>query len=407
MQSNIKIEDYDYPLPEDKIAFFPLQERDNSKLLIYNNKFICEDIFRNISKYLPSNTLLVFNNTKVVKARLLFNKVSGAKIELLCLEPTVACNIENEFQTHDHVVWNCLVGNSRRWTSGLLTAEVVIDDQKITVNAERLKVYDDHSEILFSWNGNCSFADILDSFGKVPLPPYIHRETVQSDSVRYQTVYALENGSVAAPTAGLHFTPQLIDSLVSKGIDTAYLTLHVGLGTFKPVNEEYITDHKMHSERIAITKSLIEKLYSSCESKCITPVGTTSCRSLESLFWFGVQLRENPSKDDVLFLEQWYPYECELRDKVTVKQSLETSLEWLEKRHLSMLEAYTSLMIIPDYKCRLAGAIITNFHQPKSTLLLLISSFIGDNWKEVYKYALENNFRFLSYGDSCLFFNRY
>ena len=406
MQNKIKIEDFNYPLPEEKIAFFPLEKRDCSKLLIYDNQRIREDVFKNIGDYLPKSTLLVFNDTKVVKARLVFYKDSGARIELFCLEPANSGNIAQELNARNHVVWNCLVGNSRRWTSGKLHSEITVDDHLVTVTAERANICEDHSEIVFSWNEDCTFANILDYFGKIPLPPYIRRETQQADNIRYQTVYALENGSVAAPTAGLHFTPELIGSLEKQGIDTAYLTLHVGLGTFKPVNEEYIEEHNMHSERISIKRSLVEKLLNACGKSCVIPVGTTSCRSLESLFWLGAKLIENPSLEGVLELDQWYPYECPIRDDITVSQSLATVLEWLDKHEYPMLEAYTSLMITPEYTCRIADAIITNFHQPKSTLLLLISSFIGNSWHEVYDYALNHNFRFLSYGDSCLFFRR-
>lgn len=405
MSCKNKIIDFNYPLPEDKIAVYPVNKRDNSKLLVYRNEKIIEDTFNNISKHIEKDTLLIFNNTKVVKARLIFHKATGAKIEIFCLEPPNYNNISTELESRGNVKWNCLVGNSRRWTSGELSATITIDGNAVTIKATRMTQNFDHSEILFEWDSDNTFADILDNFGKIPLPPYIHREAQDSDNDRYQTVYASSNGSVAAPTAGLHFTTSLMEELKSYSIDIDYLTLHVGLGTFKPVSEEYIEDHNMHSERIVISKQLIEKLYHN-DNKTVIPVGTTSCRSLESLFWLGVKLIDNPDLQGVLNLEQWYPYTSPLRDKVSKKESLEAILRWIDKNHDDKVEANTSLMITPEYKCRITDAIITNFHQPQSTLLLLISSIIGDKWREVYQYALEHDFRFLSYGDSCLFYQR-
>lgn len=405
MSCKNRIIDFNYPLPEDKIAIYPVNKRDNSKLLVYRDEKISEDTFNNISRHIDDNSLLIFNNTKVVKARLIFHKTTGAKIEIFCLEPPNYNNISTELESRGSVKWNCLVGNSRRWTSGELSASITIDGREVKIRATRMTQNSDHSEIFFEWDSEDTFAEILDNFGRIPLPPYIHREAQDSDNDRYQTVYASTNGSVAAPTAGLHFTTDLIEELKSAGIDIDYLTLHVGLGTFKPVSEEFIEDHNMHSERIVISKQLVEKLYHN-ENKTVIPVGTTSCRSLESLFWLGVKLIENSDLQGVLNLDQWYPYTAPLRDKVGKKESLGTILNWLDKNNEDNVEANTSLMITPEYRCRITDAIITNFHQPQSTLLLLISSIIGDKWREVYEYALEHDFRFLSYGDSCFFYRK-
>lgn len=403
MIRKIKIEDYNYPLPEEKIALYPLPERDMSKLLVADNGHITESVFRKISDFLPPNTLLIFNDTKVVKARMVFYKTTNAKIELFCLEPYGKGDITLEMAAKNNVRWKCLVGNSRRWKDEQLTTEVNINGLSISIKAKRVEILSDCSVIDFSWNGNVSFAEILDAVGKVPLPPYIHRESDKSDAIRYQTVYAKYQGSVAAPTAGLHFTEPLMRSLEKSGMEFLPLTLHVGAGTFKPVSSEFITDHAMHEERIVVSQQFIDRLSDCYGEKYIVPVGTTSCRSLESLYWLGLKLMENTDMNDQIpHLEQWYPYLDTTKTNLPVKDALASISNYMKKRNSNSFEAATSLMITPDYKMKFPDALITNFHQPKSTLLLLISSILGDTWKDVYRYALEHDFRLLSYGDSCL-----
>ena len=402
MNNKISISSFDYNLPDDKIASFPTDKRDRSKLLIYKNKNISEDFFGNILNYLPTNAMLIFNDTKVVKARLNFKKPSGANIEIFCLEPTGSNDFASMFNAINEVKWNCLVGNARRWKEGPIETTVNINGKDFVLTARRQAVYDDHSEILFTWNDNHTFADILEAAGNVPLPPYIHRKTNDTDNVRYQTVYAQHAGSVAAPTAGLHFTPELIKSLQNNGLKTEYVTLHVGLGTFKPVNEQYISDHAMHSEIINVPLAVIKNIAEFCDTNTIIPVGTTSCRTLESLYWIGVMLNDNCEIHNLITLDQWFPYNAKVQD-ISVKDSLFAIIKYLENNKLANLLASTQLMITPEYKMRICKGIITNFHQPKSTLLLLISSFVGDDWKTIYQYALNHDFRFLSYGDGCLF----
>ncbi|MEI8201981.1 MAG: S-adenosylmethionine:tRNA ribosyltransferase-isomerase [Bacteroidota bacterium] len=396
--------EYDYVLPTDKIAEYPLKERHHSKLLVLdNNKEIKQDNFKHFTSYLPENSLLVFNNTKVMYARLLFQKEnSGARIEIFCLEPVFPTSeITSAFHQTGSCRWKCMVGNSKKWKSGKLSLSIDSDSFSGNLWAENLGVYDGAFLIEFSWSPtDLTFSHILEETGKIPLPPYIKRETKKEDIDRYQTIYANPLGSVAAPTAGLHFTDEVLDSLRKKNISTCFLTLHVGAGTFKPVDSNDVAEHIMHSENIIINKEWVEMLLENIHNPVIA-VGTTSVRTLESVYWIGYKLYQGETLAYPFRLEQWYPYHS--KNEVTAKQALEAILKEIKIRGTDTLNAYTQLIIIPSYRFRIVNGIITNFHQPRSTLLLLVSAFIGEKWKEVYNYALENNFRFLSYGDACLF----
>ncbi len=402
---NITIEDYNYPLPDDRIAKYPLSERDASKLLVLKNDEIHSSHFRNIADFLPKDSLLIFNETKVVRARLQFIKESGAAIEIFCLEPiTGNGDYQLAFSSQSPSEWKCLVGNSRRWKNDKLSLNVNVSQQdtKATLYAERLEKNDNYSVIRFSWEpANMSFAEILEAAGEIPLPPYLHREAELSDRERYQTVFAKHEGSVAAPTAGLHFTKELIQELEDKSISFEEVTLHVGAGTFRPVSSETIGEHEMHSETIVVKKSCIENLIENC-NKTIIPVGTTSMRTIESLYWLGLMLMEEGMEERQLHLNQWFPYK-ERESLPSAKESLSSIVKYMELHNMSDFHASTALMIAPSCSINVAKALITNFHQPKSTLLLLVSALIGEKWKEAYQYALDNDFRFLSYGDSCLF----
>lgn len=396
---HISIEAYDYPLPDERIAKYPLAERDASKLLILKDDKIQASQFKHIGDFLPQDALLVFNETKVIRARLQFHKATGSRIEVFCLEP------ENDYQVAfaqtSPVKWKCLVGNAKRWKEGQLNMTLSVGGQEVTLFAERLAHNDQYSEIEFSWSPeSLLFASVLEAAGEIPLPPYLHRDAEPNDRDRYQTVFARYDGSVAAPTAGLHFTQPLIAQLHEQGFNFDEVTLHVGAGTFRPVATETIGEHAMHSETIVVRKSLIQNLISHI-GKPIIPVGTTSTRTLESLYWIGVMLAEQGQELRPLHVEQWYPYEEHA--PISTQQALQQVVEYLEKHNLIRLEASTALMIAPSYQMRVITGLITNFHQPKSTLLLLVSALIGERWKDCYRFALDNGFRFLSYGDSCLF----
>ena len=400
---NINIAEYDYPLPDGRIAKYPLAERDASKLLVLKNNDIFENHFRNIGDYLPPRSVLVFNETKVVRARLQFVKDSGAAIEIFCLEPiTGNGDYQLAFAAGSPVEWHCLVGNSRRWKDGALSMPLKIKGKDVLLNAERLEKNDAYSLIRFSWEpAEISFAEVLETAGEIPLPPYLHREAEPSDRERYQTVFAKYEGSVAAPTASLHLTKPLIAKLKEQGHTIEEVTLHVGAGTFRPVATDTIGEHEMHSESIIVKKQCIEHLHDNI-GRTIIPVGTTSMRTIESVYWIGVMLLEQGFEERNLHVNQWFPY----NDRTALpsaKESLEAILRYLEMHHLDALHATTALMIAPSCPIMMTKALITNFHQPKSTLLLLVSALIGDRWKEAYKFALEHGFRFLSYGDSCLF----
>lgn len=400
---NINISEYDYPLPDERIAKYPLAERDASKLLVLKDNKIGEDHFRNIGDYLPEKSVLVFNETKVVRARLQFVKDSGAAIEIFCLEPiTGNGDYQLAFSASSPVEWHCLVGNSRRWKDGMLTMPLLIKGVNVVLKAERIEKTDAYSVIRFSWEpADISFAEVLENAGEIPLPPYLHREAEPSDRDRYQTVFAKYEGSVAAPTASLHLTKPLIAKLKEQGHTIEEVTLHVGAGTFRPVATDTIGEHEMHSESIIVKRQCIEHLHENI-GRTIIPVGTTSMRTIESVYWIGVMLLEQGFEERNLHVNQWFPYQ----DRTTLpsaKESLEAIMKYLEMHHLDALHATTALMIAPSCPIMITKALITNFHQPKSTLLLLVSALIGEKWKEAYKFALEHDFRFLSYGDSCLF----
>ncbi len=402
----INIEDFKYNLPDNKIAYYPPKHRDYSKLLIYNNKNIENVKFNKIVEYLPEDSLMVFNDTKVVQARLLFNKPTGAGIEIFCLEP-----LENNIEIHDAYVskspvkWKCLVGNNKKWKSGILKmADSVIG---IDLYAEKIERTGDTFLINFSWNNKSySFADILDVFGIIPLPPYIKRDSAKLDKKRYQTLFANKAGSVAAPTAGLHFTNELLDKINAKSINRLKVTLHVGAGTFKPVTSDDISKHNMHNEQFSVSLSTIKELYDNYYKKYII-VGTTSVRTLESLYWFGVSLfNGNKYEENYIEVNQWQPYNYEFDNLPSRKDVLKKVIEWMGNKRIDYIAGSTSLMIIPGYKFKMTDVLITNFHQPASTLLLLVSAFVDDDWKRIYDYAIEKDFKFLSYGDSCLLFNK-
>lgn len=396
---DISIEAYDYPLPEDRIAKYPLAERDASKLLVLKDNEISESQFKHVGDFLPKDALLVFNETKVIRARLQFHKATGSRIEVFCLEPEKDYQVA--FSAASPVRWKCLVGNAKRWKEGKLSMELSVKGEKVTLFANRIAHNDQYSEIEFSWTPeSLSFAAVLEAAGEIPLPPYLHRDAEPSDRDRYQTVFARYDGSVAAPTAGLHFTKPLMEDLHKQGFDFDEVTLHVGAGTFRPVATETIGKHAMHSETIIVRKSLIQNLVQRF-GKPIIPVGTTSTRTLESLYWIGVMLKEQGDELRPLHVEQWFPYED--HEDISAVDALHAILEYLDKHGLTRLEASTALMIAPSYKMRVITGLITNFHQPKSTLLLLVSALIGDRWKDCYRFALDHGFRFLSYGDSCLF----
>ena len=399
-EKQISIADFDYPLPEEKIAFFPVAERDHSKLLVHQDGQIHDACFADLPQYLTSEYRLIFNDSKVIHARLLVHNANGAAIEIFCLEPLKPTNeIANAFAQTGPVVWKCLVGNAKRWKQAL-TFPVVFSDKTITVTAEKGENKDGAFEVCFSWDDNrVSLSEWIEQYGKMPLPPYIKRAAEKDDEQRYQTVYAKNDGSVAAPTAGLHFSKAVIQALNDKGIRTDYVTLHVGAGTFKPVSCDLIGDHYMHKEQIVIQKSFIDSLLS-CDKKIIA-VGTTIARTLESLFIIGAKLKlQRPQPFEV---EQWEVYEDRELAQVDATTAIESIKKYMEEQHLDTLYAATRLMIVPTYQRKITQAIITNFHQPKSTLLLLISSFLGTKWKEVYQHALANGYRFLSFGDSNLY----
>ena len=396
---NISIDEFDYPLPEDRIAKYPLSERDASKLLVLKDGKIQDSQFKHIGDFLPPKALLVFNETKVIRARLQFQKETGSHIEIFCLEPDKDYQIA--FSSVSPVRWKCLVGNSKRWKEGLLSMPLSVNGQEVTLTAERIEKNDQYSEIEFSWNpSEISFASILEAAGEIPLPPYLNRDAEPEDRDRYQTVFAKFDGSVAAPTAGLHFTKPLMEQLKSQGFELDEVTLHVGAGTFRPVSTPTIGEHAMHSETIIVRKSLIQDLIKHLNGSII-PVGNTSTRTLESLYWIGMMLHEKGMALSDLHVEQWYPYED--HPELSAQEALQKLLDYLDLHQLNRLEASTALMIAPPYNMKIITGLITNFHQPKSTLLLLVSALIGSQWKEAYRYALDHGFRFLSYGDSCIF----
>ena len=397
----IRIEEYDYPLPDERIAKFPLAKRDESKLLLYKDGQVSESVFKHIADYLPAGSLLVYNNTRVIQARLLFQKATGARIEVFCLEPAEPHDYALIFQQTERCSWICLVGNLKKWKDGLLTKKVTIQGEEVILSAEKKESHGDSHRIEFTWNNpKYTFADLLDAAGVLPIPPYLHRETEKSDLVTYQTVYSKIKGSVAAPTAGLHFTPEVLADVDAHGIGREEVTLHVGAGTFKPVKSETIEGHEMHTEFISVRRSSIERIQKNLGK--IIAVGTTSVRTLESLYYIGVKLASHPDATSAeLVVNQWMPYEAE-NNRIPVAEALQHILDYLDRHQADKLVTATQIIIAPGYEFKVVRGIITNFHQPKSTLLLLISAFVKGNWRTIYDYALSHDFRFLSYGDSSL-----
>ena len=397
---NIRIEDFNYPLPDERIAKFPLPQRDHSKLLVYRKGDIEEYRFYELPQVLPSDSLLVFNNTRVIQARLHFRKETGALIEVFCLEPLVPHEYSLSFQSTGSCSWLCLIGNSKKWKGGLLSQEVEIDGKKVTFCAERGALHGNAYEVRFSWDDpEVTFASLLDHAGELPIPPYLNRETEESDKTTYQTVYSKIEGSVAAPTAGLHFTPEVLEELKAQKIPLLELTLHVGAGTFKPVKSETLEGHEMHTEYISVSRDLIDTL---CDTdRRIIAVGTTSVRTLESLYYIGKMLAHNPNATpDTLTVAQWQPYDGS--DDIDSREALRLIVEYLDRNGLSRLVTATQIIIAPGYRYHIVQGMVTNFHQPQSTLLLLVSAFVDGRWRQIYDYALSHDFRFLSYGDSSL-----
>lgn len=398
---HIKIKDYNYPLTDVRIAKYPLSERDHSKLLIYDKGEIKEDVFYNIAEYLPKNALMIFNNTKVIQARMHFRKDTGALIEVFLLEPYAPADYEQMFQTTSECSWLCLVGNLKKWKGQQLGREINIKGKDVFVKVDYEREHHISHLIKFSWNNNeVSFAEILDAIGELPIPPYLNRETQESDKTTYQTVYSKIKGSVAAPTAGLHFTDNVLSSVSNYGIDLEEITLHVGAGTFKPVKSDEIGEHNMHSEFVCVHKSTIEKLLLH-DGKAIA-VGTTSVRTLESLYYVGLKLlKDKDLSEDELHVCQWEPYADDVKQVSAVK-AIEQIREYMEEKNVNSIHFSTQIIIVPGYDYKIVKMLVTNFHQPQSTLLLLVSAFLHGDWKRVYDYALSHDFRFLSYGDSSL-----
>lgn len=398
---HIHISDYNYPLPDDRIAKFPIDRRDHSKLLIYNRGEVSEDRFYNLHDYLPKGSLMVFNNTRVIQARIHFRKETGALIEVFLLEPAAPSDYEQMFQTTSRCEWLCLVGNLKKWKGGSLLRVFDINGKHVVLTATRIKEAGTSQRVGFSWdNAAVSFAEILDAVGELPIPPYLNRDTQESDKTTYQTVYSKIKGSVAAPTAGLHFTNNVLKSLDDAGIDREEVTLHVGAGTFKPVKSEEIEGHEMHTEYICVHKGTLEKLLQ--HDCCAIAVGTTSVRTLESLYYMGVKLQKNPNlTEDELHVNQWQPYDDNDSD-ITPKEAIANILNYLNTNELETLHSSTQIIIAPGYEYKIVKMLVTNFHQPQSTLLLLVSAFVHGDWRKIYDYALAHDFRFLSYGDSSL-----
>ena len=397
---HIKISEFNYPLPDERIAKFPLANRDESKLLVYRQGEVSEDRFTSLPDYLEPGEMMVFNNTKVIQARLHFRKETGALIEVFCLEPIAPNDYVLSFQQTKKCSWLCMVGNLKKWKEGTLKREVEVKGKTITLSATRGESRGTSHWIDFEWDDDSlTFADVLEAVGELPIPPYLNRETQESDKQTYQTVYSKIKGSVAAPTAGLHFTERVLKALDERGIDREELTLHVGAGTFKPVKSEEIEGHEMHTEYISVNKGTIEKLITH-GGKTIA-VGTTSVRTLESLYYIGILIHLNPeANQEELHVKQWMPYEP--HPALTPVESLQNILDYLNRNNMEALHTSTQIIIAPGYEYKIVKKIVTNFHQPQSTLLLLVSAFVKGDWKKIYDYALSHDFRFLSYGDSSL-----
>ena len=397
---HIRIKDFDYPLPDDRIAKFPLPERDHSKLLVYRQGCVSEDHFYHLPAYLPAGALVVYNNTKVIQARLHFRKETGALIEVFLLEPFAPADYEQMFQRRGHCEWLCLVGNLKKWKEGTLRLAVTMGGIQVVLTATRLETHATSHRVAFDWdNPQVSWAELLEAVGELPIPPYLNRATEESDKETYQTVYSKIKGSVAAPTAGLHFTDRVLADLDAHGLEREELTLHVGAGTFKPVKSEEIEGHTMHTEFISVGRRTLERLIAH-DGEAIA-VGTTSVRTLESLYYMGAKLIARPDlSEEQLHVTQWEPYET--HPEVTTVEALRALLDYLDRHDLPALHSSTQIIIVPGYQFHVVKMLVTNFHQPQSTLLLLVSAFVKGDWRKIYDYALAHDFRFLSYGDSSL-----
>ena len=399
---HIQISDYNYALPDERIAKYPLPQRDHSKLLLYRQGEVSDDVFYNLPSHLPQGALMVFNNTRVIQARMHFRKSTGALIEIFLLEPACPADYEQMFQTRGRCSWLCLVGNLKKWKEGTLTRTLNVEHGALNITATRKGEQGTSHLIEFEWdNSQVSFAELIDAAGELPIPPYLNRDTEESDKTTYQTVYSKIKGSVAAPTAGLHFTPEVLAAIDARGIDREEVTLHVGAGTFKPVKSAEIADHEMHTEYIAVHRQTLEKLLAhQCQA---IAVGTTSVRTLESLYYMGLKALDNPDIDEEqLHVAQWEPYEEVKGKREEVKAALQALLTWMDRRALTVLHSSTQIIIAPGYDYKIVKMLVTNFHQPQSTLLLLVSAFVHGDWRRIYDYALTHDFRFLSYGDSSL-----
>ena len=400
---HISIQDYNYPLPDEKIASYALEHRDQSRLLVWNNGAISDEMFYSLPDFLPSESMLVFNNTRVIRARLFFRKETGAKIEIFCLEPTKPGDYALSFSQTESCRWKCIVGNLKKWKDEILIQRITISGKEINFRAEKKRSLSNNSfEIKFSWdNPDLTFADILEGSGNIPIPPYLNRESEEVDLTSYQTVYSKIKGSVAAPTAGLHFTPAVFDALEKESIVCEEVTLHVGAGTFQPVKSATIGEHDMHTEHFILLRDFIDRM-AEFQGKVIA-VGTTSVRTLESLYYIGCKVIENPDiPPGLLHINQWEPYSYPKQSRTRTEAFLALSA-FLHKHQLPTFTSSTQVIIVPGYDFKVISGMITNFHQPQSTLLLLIAAFVGDDWKRIYDYALTNNYRFLSYGDSNLY----
>ena len=399
---HIRISDFNYNLPDERIAKFPIAQRDHSKLLVYRHGEVSDDTFYHLPDYLPEGALMVFNNTKVIQARMHFRKETGALIEVFLLEPADPTDYELMFQLTSHCSWLCLIGNLKKWKEGTLKRDFTIKGEQLTLTATRRQMVGNSHWVDLEWNNaNVTFAEILEEVGELPIPPYLNRNTEESDKTTYQTVYSKIKGSVAAPTAGLHFTEDVLHAIDEKGIDREEVTLHVGAGTFKPVKSDEIEGHEMHTEYICVRKETLEKLIAH-DAKAIA-VGTTSVRTLESLYYMGCRLARNPElSESELHIDQWEPYEERAGEEIAPQEALQHLLSWLERHHLPALHSSTQIIIAPGYEYKIVKMLVTNFHQPQSTLLLLVSAFVKGDWHKIYDYALAHDFRFLSYGDSSL-----
>ncbi len=404
---SIKISDYTYPLPEDRIAKYPLAERDSSKLLVCDRVSFFDDSFFNLSRHIPENSFMVFNDTKVVPARLFFRKSTGALIEILCLNPSFPADYAQSFASKGSCIWSAVIGNARKWKGSAVTFFRETAIKGLNFRAELLeKGAGKVSRVKFLWDADISFSEVLQACGQVPIPPYLNRDTEDIDRQRYQTIYAHFEGSVAAPTAGLHFTDRVFKSLDAKHIKRKNICLHVGAGTFVPVKSEFIADHRMHSEPFSVGLDFLKDLAQAVSEHSVVAVGTTSTRCLESLYYIGVHCleRSGESPKQLLTVDQWEPYQREYT--YSMEEALNAIVAMMESHDIQNIVADTSIIIVPGFRYRAVDMLVTNFHQPQSTLLLLIGAFIGPRWRALYSHALSNGYRFLSYGDSSLLFRQ-